>query len=204
MIEIKELYITPDNTNLIISACIESLSIYDDVTLNTVKIDNQNTFVNPNYPSNNAIEVYNKDGSLPIDYDTVHDSNNRIIKLVIPINALMDNTSNNLFYVYIEADIDEASELLSTDCGYDVNIKMNPVINDFIIYNLLIGDIKSNTTSDCKGNNVTTSFANNFIKYQLVETALKAGKYSIANTYWNKYFSSPDILTFKTTYSCHG
>ena len=67
MISFNELRITQDNRFLIIDVSVDSQSYFENVLLDSVIIDTQDTFV-LNGPSNNPLFVYNTAGTYDLTY----------------------------------------------------------------------------------------------------------------------------------------
>ena len=91
MIEFKELRVTPDGKTLIIDASVKDLSYYDNVYIDSLTIDTQDTY-SESGSSTNPIFYY--------EVASVSDENKKRIRLELN-NTVLGDITGNMFFVYI-------------------------------------------------------------------------------------------------------
>lgn len=153
MIIFNNVNITQDDKYLIIDAEIENNIYYKDMYIDSVVIDNQDTYIQ-NGPSNNPLYIYkaesqsndiytsddlankvtDEDGSNIYDEGDTQ-SYSREVHLKLDKNDIGE-LANNMFFVYVIAGGTPSSD---TPCGYDVNTALKVVINTYPLYNLMMG-----------------------------------------------------------------
>lgn len=203
MIRFNELRITPDNQQLIIDVSIEDLAIYSNVFLDSIIIDNQDTFVE-NGPSSNPVYTHTiegevnpvyaiePDGCTPILEDgtkgqcftsDIYDSVKHY-RLVLSNSDI--NLSNGLFFVYVVA---KGVPDPSTPCNMDNATTMGVVCNLHDIFQSFMSYIRE-VESDCK---IPKGFINHILRFKALELSLAVGNYTLAIKYWNKFFKNKII-----------
>lgn len=211
MIVFNECRIDKEGKNLIIDASIEDLEYFNDMSINALIIDTEDTFIDKG-PSNNCI--YNKRFKIPSDNSTILDladsanitilgnkiSNNKLKNIRISLTAKdlnLDNLSNNIFFVYLEAiGIPDPS----TPCGLDNKISMAVALDFRPIYNMSIKHINE-LDSKC---NIPKGFIDIILRIKALELALKTGNYQIAIKQWNKLFKNKGIVPTIKNCNCYG
>lgn len=95
MVDFNELRITPDGQYLIIDVTIKSDLYYKDRQILTVKVDSQDTYVDPKYASSNSYILY--------DYE-VEEDRGKLRHIRITADSTMlggKDLENNMFFVYV-------------------------------------------------------------------------------------------------------
>jgi hypothetical protein len=205
MIQFNELRITPDSQYLIIDASIDNSSYYDNVILDSIVIDTQDTYV-ANGPSSNPIYTHK------IDYDYTYSTSEECncnpvlnedktycltqggknIRLILSAKDLGITLNDNMFFVYAIATGTPAPD---TPCGMDNSVIMSTVINLYAIYQESIKYIHE-LNCDC---NIPRGFINMILKYKAIELCIKTGNYIQAIKYWKKFLLG---LNSVTSYKC--
>lgn len=180
MLNFNELRLTPDNKCLIIDVSVENISYFENVTIDSIFIDTQETWV-PNGPSDNAVVVYNQEYK---ELDIIQDGEGKHIRLEVK-KPLIDISTKQMYFIYAIADISNAPEVALTFCTCGNEKILGTVVNTYYLYSTLLNGIKE-IASDC-GNN--KNFINNFLRLQSIDASIKAGNYSLAIKYWNMFFN---------------
>lgn len=158
MIHFNELRYSKDNKYLVIDAAIDSQDYYDNVVIDSIIIDNQDTFV-ANGPSSTPIYTYEVSDTYSKTYSTPEEcscnpvkvaeddsycftyglDNMKHIRLELPLNALGIDCYSDILFVYVIATGTPAAD---TPCGFDNSKIMGTVINLQGIYNNMLSYIK--------------------------------------------------------------
>ena len=182
MVHFNQLTISPDNKYLIIDVSVLSETYYKDVYIDSVIIDNQDTFVSGG-PSTNYI--YKKD--FPMQTSAITDATygEKHIRLELTPQDLSTGTLSGLFFVYIQVTGTPAAE---TPCGMDtvttlgVVTNMNPFYQQAMNY---IGELSNNCS-------IPQNFTDYILRFKGLELAIKTGHYVDAINLFNKYFSGKE------------
>lgn len=209
MLEFRELRITPDGNHLIIDVAVREHSYYENVFIDSIIIDTQDTYVQ-NGPSSKPIYQYKveEDGvqnlyALPeecscdpvlLDEDksycfTYGYEEGSHVRLVL---SAKDIPLNNMLFVYAIA---KGTPSPDTPCGMDNSIKMSTVVNLYPIYQESIRYIRE-LNCDC---DIPRDFINMILRYKAIELCIKTGNYTQAIKYWKKFLLSINSVT---SYKC--
>lgn len=214
MIKFNELRITPNNENLIIDVSIEDASYFQNVVLDSIVIDTQDTYTQ-NGPSSKAVfkyvvaeEDYDSIYSLPENYScapvqdeqsknycfTIDDYSKKSIKLILSSEDLGVPIAGNMFFVYAiasgEPSADTPSELRESKI-VGTAINTYPIYKQSVAYTKELGET-------C---NIPKNFIDYIFRIKALDLAIKTGNYQEAIKYWNKFFK---ILNYRveTSSSC--
>lgn len=216
MITFDQLSITPSGKHLIIEARVEDFDYFDDVEIDSIVIDSQDTFV-PNGPSSNPIYVQkmsqdevDKTYSIPEECGcnpvlseddsycfTEGDQMTRYVKVLISERELGVSLNNTMLFVYIIA---KGYPSPDTPCGYDNSKTMGVVVNLYPYYQSMMSGIKE-LNDNC---NVPKYFINNILRFKAIELSIKTGNYIQAIKYWKKFFNSDRIRPISKPCGCYG
>lgn len=216
MIHFNELRYSKDNKYLVIDAAIDSQDYYDDVVINSIIIDNQDTFV-ANGPSSTPIYTYEVPDTYSKTYSTPEEcSCNPIrikedesycftyglesmkhIRLELPLNTLKIDYCSDILFVYIIATGTPAAD---TPCGFDDSRIMGTVINLQGVYNDMLLYIKE-MESNCS---IPREFIDAILKFKAIEMGIKTGNYPLVIKYWKKFFSGKGDVSITKTCGCYG
>lgn len=180
MIKFNELKITPDGKNLIIDISVKDYRYYDDITIDKVIIDTQDTFI-INGPSDSPLYSYTVEGE---------EKNIRIElnNIAVPLN--------NMLFVYVVA---KGTPSPDTPCGYDNNIVMQTVVDLYPFYQETLCYLNE-INKDC---NIPRNFINMILRLKALELCVRTGNYLKAIKYWNKFFSGKKVVIHNTC-TCNG
>lgn len=216
MITFNQLSITP-NGCLVIDASIDSSSYFDDVEIDSIVIDSQDTYI-PNGPSSNPIYVkefistdVDKTYSIPEkcicnpvlededkSYCFTHGGDKtKNIRLIISEQELGVSTRNTMLFVYVIA---RGYPSPDTPCGYDNSKIMGVVVNLYPYYQSMMAGVKE-IDDYCT---VPKYFINNILRFKAIELSIKTGNYIQAIKYWKKFFSSNIVRSTFKHCGCYG
>lgn len=180
MIQFNELRVD-SNKNLIVDASI--LDITEDpthlITFESIKVG-----FNSNIELDEYIDNIDDDSIFPRkDYDST--SGNPVLRgfrMVLDLNTF--EKTNNLIYVKLEADV-SAVDVTSTDCTLNTYIE-GYAYDKCLLLNKVFDYIKQ---SDNHCNDIT-DYANYIVKVNGLQLAVESGNFTLALTYWNKFFAN--------------
>lgn len=200
MLHWNELRITPDNRYLIIDVSVDNDSYYDNIVLDSIIIDTQNTYVQ-NGPSSNPIYTFKAEDRYDLTYSVPEDCNcnpvlededksycftyggeqSKHIRLILNHTDLNVSLSNNMFFVYAIATGTPAPD---TPCGFDNSQIMGTVVNLYSFYQQTMCYIRE-LENDCQ---IPKEFINMILRLKALELSIRTGNYPQAIKYWNKFF----------------
>lgn len=207
MIHYNNLYITEDSKYLVIDVAIDEDSTYDDVYLDRIAIDTQDTYIT-NGPSNNAkifhIGGDNIEGPSINSIEEVKNSGKDIkkvkhTKLTLSAKDLGVNLNKDMLFIY-----STASGFIPEDkpdaIKYITNTILNVVVNTYEVYKSIIPLIKE-IGELCKD---PISFIDRELQIKAVEYSIKNSNYLLAIKYWKKYFMDNTITSSSNKCNCNG
>lgn len=213
MVDFNELRVSPDRKNLIIDVSIRDLSYYENVYIDSIIIDTQDTYI-PSGPSNSPIFTYEVVSnvtpvySLPdcgcnqvqdyIDKENCFETSNneeKRVRLELDNTALDNHLKGNLFFVYV---ITKGTPSSDTPCNMDNTINLGVTADTYPIYTNMLNSLK-----ELESCGTPKLFTDAFLRFKAFELSIKTGQYSQVINYWNKYFKSLDIPN-NTNCSCNG
>lgn len=185
MVQFNDLTITPNGNCLNVEVSVKNEEYYNDILIETIVIDTQDTFISGG-PSSKAIKVWErKEG------DWIKE-----VSLTLNHQDLGMDLSTNIFFVYVIASGTPAPD---TPCGMDNSITMGTVIDLYPIYRKSMYYLEEMNDS-C---NIPKDLIDNILRIKSLELSIKTGNYPKAIQYWNKWFKN--IKTTKTnTCNCYG
>lgn len=177
MVEFKELRVTPDGSKLIVEVAVIYLPYYENVFIDAIVIDNQDTYV-PDGPSEN-----------PLYFKRIEDNLNIITKEItgekwarLEIKSKDIGTiTGNLFFVYVIA---KGVPTEDTPCGMDNIMTTGVVANLYPFYRSTIYDMKG-IENDCI---IPKRFIDKILRFKALTLSIRTGHYTQAIKYWNKFF----------------
>lgn len=212
MINFNELRVSPDRKSLIIDVSVKDLSYYENVYIDSIIIDTQDTFINSG-PSDSPIFVYEVKSeiapvySLPncdctqmedyLDGEKCFETSNgeeKRVRLELDKTALGDKLSGNIFFVYV---ITKGAPSPDTPCNMDNSVILGVTADTYPIYRDMLNSLK-----EVEGCDTPKQFIDNFLRFKMLELSIKTGQYSQVINYWNKFFKSSD--NSKTKCGCNG
>lgn len=169
MIQINELKISSDGSNLIVDVQIKDNPVYANVYLEYIKIDTQDTFIGST-PSNDCV------------YSKIFEDNIKSIQLTIPANEIMADLTSNLFFIFIKA---KGSPTEIVECNQDTNLVIGSVFYSYPIYCRLLNSIQQSELACCEP---PMFFIDEFLKYKALQLALISGDAMAAADYYKRFF----------------
>lgn len=175
MILFNELRITPDGKTLIIDASIEDLSYYRNMTIDSIIIDTQDTYIS-NGPSSNPIYTYQE----------VDQTQNA--RITLTTKDLNTSLCGSMFFVYVTA---RGTPSPDTPCDLDNSKTLGTVINLFPIYEQTLQYLKE-INNEC---NIPKGFIDMTLRLKSIELCVRTGNYPQAIRYWNKFFKNISYIS---------
>lgn len=220
MVKFNELYITPDNSKIVIDVAIEDLCWYEAVFISEVLVSPSSSF-SPSLPfssspsphifSYKASELPDLSlssvcsayhGVLPSEEDLASEMANgrKRIRIEVSKKDLGYDIAGNLFYIYVIA---KGVPHPDTPCGMDEEVTMGVVYNLKDIKDSAIGYIKGSLkeepTQDRK------SFIDFILRYKSFTLFLDTGNYTEANKLWDKISNKTlSVSSYKSKGCCNG
>lgn len=221
MIQFNELRISPNNDYIIIDVSIEDSEYYQNILLDSIHIDTQDTYVE-NGPSANPIfsyqipEDYNSiytipdnEGNEPVQEEpseeehienfiyTIDNYSKKRVRLLLKSKNLETSIADKMFFVYVKT-TGEYSE--DTPAEFRNTPTMGTIVNLYPIYRQAMAFTKE------IGNNCTVPkhFIDYIIKVKALDLSIKTGNYTEAIRYWNKLFKNIRYKTTEDNCGCYG
>lgn len=190
MIHFNELKITPDGAHLIIDVSVKNEDYYKNVYLDSIVIDNQDTYVGTG-PSSNPVYQY----SIPdvMSKLTQQYVSSKHVRLdLTPVDLPLDG----LLFVYVRV---KGTPAPDTPCGEDNITTLGTVVNVYPFYQQAmnyIGELASNCS-------IPQNFTDYILKLKGLELAIRTGNYPDAIKYFNKFFKNKsDVVIRKGGCGC--
>lgn len=184
MVKFNELKITPDGNSLIIDVSIKDLHYYKDIYLDSIIIDNQDTYVDTG-PSSQAI------------YTKTIEGNEKSFRLELN-NSNILSLKDNLFFIYIKV---KGIPSFDTPCGLDNMITRTSVLYPFPLYCNMLNTLTHEYSKDCS---IPRKFIDNFLRYKGLQFSLVTRNNLEAIKYYNSFIKSFNNLTQSNTCGCNG
>lgn len=216
MINFNELRVT--DKCLIIDASVSTLPYYDNVYIDTVIVDTQDTYM-ANGPSGSPVFNYTVDGSDVVQtveticsqykdkfnpmIDPQSDDNEpggkKNVRIEIDQKLLGVSLNDTLFFVYVTV---KGTPAPDTPCGMDNQTTMGVVANLYPFYRSMMCYMKE-TLDRC---DMPKNFLDKYLRFKAFELSLKTCHYTEAINMWNKFFRNINnpCQTSKTPCGCHG
>lgn len=179
MVQFNELRITSDGQHLIIDVSVLKDSYYENVYIDSIIIDNQDTYVGSG-PSSNPVYQY-----------SVPDVMSKLTKeYVSSKHVRLDFTPtdlplNGLLFVYVRT---KGTPAADTPCGLDNMTTLGTVTNMYPFYQQAINYI-GELANNCS---MPQNFADYILKMKGLELAMRTGNYTDAIKFYNKFFNGKD------------
>ena len=195
MVQFNELSVSPDAKTMTIDVTIPSESYYDNVYLDSIIIDNQDTYVGTG-PSSHPVYEY----VVPPTRELVYKegtTENKVKHLRLVINAYeMNCTLDGIFFVYV---MTKGTYKADTPCGCDDITTMASVTNMKPFYDNIMQYIKE-VGNDCAQ---PKGFIDQFLRTKSLEVAIRTRNYPQAIKLWKEYRGkTPRVV--KGGCGCHG
>lgn len=190
MVHFNELKITPDGAHLIIDISVKNETYYKNVYLDSIVIDNQDTYVGTG-PSSNPVYQYTI--SDVVSGLTAKHSFRKHFRLDL---TSIDLPLDGLLFIYIRT---KGTPAPDTPCGEDNVTTLGTVVNVYPFYQQAmnyIGELASNCS-------IPQNFTDYILKLKGLELAIRTGNYPDAIKYFNKFFKNKsDVVIRKGGCGC--
>lgn len=185
MIHFNELKISADAQHLIIDVSVLSESYYKDVYIDSIVIDNQDTYVGTG-PSSNPVYSY----SVPDSVSKLTKKTYSQKHVRLDLNPADLGSLDGLFFVYVRT---KGIPSPDTPCGMDNITTLGTVCNMYPFYQQAMNYIKE-IANNCSA---PQNFTDYILKLKGLELAVRTGNYSDAIKYYNKFFSGKSKSSIK-------
>lgn len=176
MIHFNQLTISPDGQHLIIDVSVLSESYYKNVYIDSIIIDNQDTYVGSG-PSSKPVYSYSvPDGTSKLTKKTYSQKHVRLDLTPADLNL------DGLLFVYVRT---KGTPSADTPCGMDNITTMGTVSNMYPFYQQAMNYIKE-LSSNCS---VPQNFTDYILRLKALELSVRTGNYPDAVNYYNRFFS---------------
>lgn len=201
MLNFNELRITSDGKYLIIDASVDKQDFYENVLLDSIVIDTQDTYI-LNGPSSTPIYTFSVVDAYDLTYSLPEDCNcnpvlegednsycftygiqqKKNIRLILQASDLnISKLNDTMFFVYI---ISTGTPSIDSPCGTTNPVLMGAVTNLYPLYQNTMKYVKQ-IENTCE---IPKEFIDFSLKIKALELCIKTGNYPQAIKYWNKYF----------------
>lgn len=188
MIVLNECRISPDGKCLIVEATVDSLKYFDNVYIDSVIVDTDETYL-PSGP--------NEEKGYKVTFEGENIKN---VKLSITAKEMgLGTLDNNIFFVYV---IVTPTSIPSPDtpCGMDNEFVMGIAVNLRPVYNMAMGYIRELDDS-CQ---IPKGFIDMILRLKAFELSLKTGNYPTAFHQWKTLFKNKVSVSPVKKCGCHG
>lgn len=188
MVHFNELRITSDGQYLIIDVAVRNESYYKDVYLDSILIDNQDTYVGTG-PSSTPIFEYTVPTTQIVD-GKAKQVQQKSIRLVLEAIDLTTRSLKDLLFVYVRV---KGTPTPNTPCDMDNITTLGTVVNMYPFYQQAINYI-GELASNC---NIPQNFIDFILRTKALELSLKTGNYPDAIKFFNKFFNGKDTTVIR-------
>jgi hypothetical protein len=176
MIHFNQLTISPDGRHLIIDVSVRSEAYYKNVYLDSIIIDNQDTYVGSG-PSSEPVYSYSvPDETSELTGKTYSQKHIRLDLTPLDLNL------DGLLFVYVRT---KGSPTMDVPCGMDNITTMGTVSNMYPFYQQAMNYIKE-LANNCS---VPQNFIDYILRLKALELSVRTGNYPDAINYYNRFFS---------------
>ena len=184
MVQFNELRINPEGTKLIIDVSVKNSMYYENVYIDTISIDTQNTFIDSGPSSNVA-------------YTNTLTGDNKSVRLELGIGDLLPSLLDNMFFVWVKT---KGTPDMSTPCGEDNMLTLGVTVALYPLYQQAFSYIKE-LEKECV---TPKGFINFILQLKALQIAVRTGHYTQAIKYWERFFRGlkKDAVTNKC--GCYG
>ena len=170
MTQFNELKINPEGTVLTIDVSVKDLTYYQNIYIDTIYVDTQDTFTDSG-PSENPF------------YKKILSGNNKSIRLELGVGDLLPSLNDNIFFVWIKT---KGTPSASTPCGEDNSLTLGVTLNLYPIYQCSMNYIKE-IEKECS---IPKKFINFILQLKAFQFSVSTGHYTQAIKYWEKFFKN--------------
>ena len=189
MVVIEQLRISSDGQKLFIDAHINKEYYDEDLVLDKISIDTQNT----------VLQSFDGPSENPVFTQTTvtNTSRPKEIHLVIDKNLIDANLFKDMLYVYFHV---KGTPPPNIPCGLDTPYTLGVTFNEGIIYNRMMGYTKE-VANTCE---IPMGFINMILQLEAIKAAIETGNYVTANKFYNRLINSKSSNIPNINCKCHG
>ena len=182
MIKFTELRVQKEHL-IIVAEVREIEDYYDNVYIDEILIDTQDSFVTTG-PSANTI------------YSNQINGDQKKVTLSLSSTDLQNvDMDKTMFFVYAKA----KGIPRPCPCGFDQEISIGVTFSMCPIYNATMQYVKEvEYTCD-----IPENFINMYLRFKAIQYSIESGHFTQAIKYYNKFFKGIGVLNFKSC-GCHG
>ena len=172
MIHFNELRVTPDRKSLIIDVVVRNEKYFDNVYLDKIVIDNQDTYVDSSPIYEHQIPMFKKDGR----------TTNRLKHIRLELTHIdLRRPLSDMFFVYVQT---KGNPAFDTPCSLDHKTTLGTVVDMYPFYQMSINMLKE-LTKCCE---VPQDFIDYMLRIKALELSIKTGNYIEAIKFYNMFF----------------
>ena len=189
MVVIEQLRISPDGQQLFIDAHINKAPYFEDLVLDKISIDTQNTVLQSFHgPSENSV----------FTQTTVTNTlRPKEVHLVVDKNMIDADLSKDMLYVYFHV---KGTPPPNIPCGLDTPYTLGVTFNEGIIYNRMMGYTKE-IANTCE---IPMGFIDMILQLEAIKAAIETENYVTANKFYNRLINLKSSSTSNINCKCHG
>lgn len=184
MVVFNELRITNDGNNLIIKAKVRNESYFDNIYIDKVIIDTEDTYVEGT-PSSSPV------------YSTTIEGNNKEVSLNLSYQIDTD-LKDHLLFVYV---VTKGTLNGVPPCGMDDTATLGVTMFMGDIYTTFMDYIKEIGSNNCQ---IPEDFIDTFLKFKGLGLAIDSGHYLQGIEYYKKWFKDIKQVSIISNCGCHG
>lgn len=188
MVKFNKLSVFKGGEKLSINVSIEDLPYYSNVYIDSIYIDNQDTYIEKG-PSDNSALVY------------IAEENEKSTNIIIDWNnpMLSDiSIKEDLLFVYVKI---KGTPAPDTPCEKDRKFFIGVTYNACTLYDSMMQSIRD-VLNDCS---IPKVFIDKFLRFEALEYSIITNHYIEAIKFFNRFFKGKKVLgsTIKDC-NCHG
>ena len=189
MVVIEQLRISPDGQKLFIDAHINKKYYDEDLVLDKISIDTQNT----------VLQSFDGPSENPVFTQTTVTNTLRPkeVHLVIDKNMIDADLSKDMLYVYFHV---RGTPPPNIPCGLDTPYTLGVTFNEGIIYNRMMGYTKE-IANTCE---IPMRFIDMILQLEAIKAAIETENYVTANKFYNRLINSKSSNIPNINCKCHG
>lgn len=184
MIIFNELRVTKDGSNLVISARVRKESYYDNVYIDKIIVDTEDTYIEGG-PSSKPY------------YSKSFDVDNKEVSITINGLETLGGFRGHLLFVYV---VTKGEPSPTTPCGLDERTTLGVTTYMKPLYDNFMADIKT-IGNTCE---IPSNFIDNYLKYKALNVSIDSGHYLEGINIFNQWFKNSRTVHTIQKCGCHG
>lgn len=183
MIEFNKLIINKEGTKLSIDVSVKDSLLYNNVYIEKIIIDSQDTFVSTG-PSESPLYAKSIEGNL------------KNVKLELTQGDFLKSLDDTLFFVWVKTKGTPSPE---TPCGEDNILSLGVVFYLYKLYNYSLNYLNE-VNSECV---IPKHLIDFILRLKALTISIETGHYEDAIKYWNKFFKSINLNIIDNECGCN-